>query len=332
MKAVHCFSVFQYFRVLASGGLLLGAIASCSDRSSPATAQQALEEGLHQVSSLRFDTGYVAFDEAVRKGKPGTDLYVKALFGKATCAHHRMPPSSSTIQEAAQLYQQVERQEPGSLLAAKSLLSLGRIAEMRDYFGDEINMPLARQYYKQVAEKWDGQPIAGEATLRLAESYMQTYTEDDAITGVAFLEKYLDRHPDDPLKSAMWQYLGDSYFSPLSQVTENDAQRLVYYRKSVTAYQQAAKIGWMQKGRQGAIYWCVAKMADRYLNDAPLAAEYYAKIIIETPNSGKAYEAQLAIQRLNREHPELKAPVPPIKLFRTESESNAGKTEVNNHG
>jgi len=44
--------------------------------------------------------------------------------------------------------------------------------------------------------------------------------------------------------------------------------------------------------------------------------QYYTKIVVETPNSGKAYEAQLALKRLNSEHPELKAPIPDIDIFR----------------
>lgn len=305
----------RFSGVLLAAGLTL-ALSACSGKYANLTADQALDQALHQVSGLRFDNAYELFNVALQKSAPGSDTHLKALFGKATCAQQRMPPSAANITEATALHRQVIQEVPKSLYAAQSTLALGRIAELKDYTGDKVDLPLARTFYQQVIDGWPADPIAAEATLRLSASYVVTYDEEQIRKGIAILEDYLARNPQNHLNSAMWQYLGDTYLNPLTRMIKDDKERLVAYRKCVDAYQKAESIGWLQKGRQGGIYWRVAVIADRYLHDAPLAAKYYAKIIIETPSSGKAYESQLAIRRLNSENPTLNAPVPKINIFR----------------
>lgn len=308
-------------------------LAGCSDQYANLSAEKAQEEALHQVTGLRFDNAYSLFNVVVQKTPPGSELHLKALFGKGTCAQHRMPPSAGNIAEATTLYRQVIAEAPQSIFAARSTLALGRIAELRDYTGDVPNPEMARDFYQQVINGWPGDPIAGEATMRLAATYIQTYEEEQVRKGITILEDFLAKHPEDPLNSAMWQYLGDTYFMPLSKVVKDDKERLTFYRRSVESYQKAETIGWMQRGRQGGIYWRMAVIADRYLHDAPLAAKYYGKIIIETPNSGKAYESQLAIRRLNTENPGLNAPVPKINIFRNTDIIGHNREEVGqNHG
>jgi len=95
----------------------------------------------------------------------------------------------------------------------------------------------------------------------------------------------------------MWQYLGDTYFYPLDK-----------YAESLSCYRKAEKIGFIEKYRRGPVYWRMAAMADRFLNDRQAAIEYYTKIITVVPTSGKAYESQLALERLG-------AAVPKIEIF-----------------
>lgn len=318
--------------LLLSAVLGLG-FAGCGNPHANLSAEKALEEALHQVSGLRFDNAYDLFAVAEQKAKPGSEMHLKALFGKATCAHQRMPPSATNIAEATELYRRVIDEAPKSNFAARSMLALARIAEVRDYNGDKIDLNLARQDYEKVISTWPGQPVAGEATLRLGATFIQTYQEEQVRKGIAMLEEYLAAHPDDPLNSAFWQYLGDSYYIPLSKLVRDDEKQKQAYRKCLESYQKAEALGWMQRGRQGGIYWRMAVIADRYLHDAPLAAKYYGKIILETPNSGKAYESQLAIRRLNNENPNLNAPVPKINIFRnTEVIGQSSREGTGNHG
>ena len=133
--------------------------------------------------------------------------------------------------------------------------------------------------------------------MRIAGTYIQTYADQSVRKGIQVLENGLAKHPNDPLASTMWQYLGDSYFFPLKE-----------YAKAMDCYDNTDRIGFIEKGREGPAYWRMAVIADRYLSDRKRAVKYYTKIIKVVPNSGKAYEAQLALKRLG-------APVPKIIMF-----------------
>ena len=80
------------------------------------------------------------------------------------------------------------------------------------------------------------------------------------------------------------------------------------YRKSLDCYIKADAIGWVEKGRESPVWWRMAVMAERFLDDRDTAVRYYTRIIVELPTSANCYRAQLALKRLN-------APVPEIKIY-----------------
>ena len=193
------------------------------------------------------------------------------------------------------------------------MLNLGRIEELSDYYQDYVDLVAARTWYQKVADKYPGQLIASEATLRIASTYIQTYEDDQILKGIDILKKWLAEYPQDELASAMWQYLGDTYFYPIED-----------YAKSLSCYRNAEQIGFIEKYRRGQVYWRMAVMADRFLNDREAAVEYYTKIITVAPTSGKAYESQLALERLG-------APVPRIEILETVTPDSENQESGPNH-
>ena len=61
---------------------------------------------------------------------------------------------------------------PASRFAPRATLNLGRIYELRDFAGDQINLGLAIRYYQNVIDQWPDKPIASEAVLRLGSAYI----------------------------------------------------------------------------------------------------------------------------------------------------------------
>ena len=70
------------------------------------------------------------------------------------------------------------------------------------------------QRMEKVLQRWPDGPLAGEAKLRLAATYVQTYDEGQVRKGIGILEEHLRAHGDDPLASAMWEYLADNMKQP----------------------------------------------------------------------------------------------------------------------
>lgn len=245
----------------------------------------------------------------------GSERRLEATFCLATAWHHVQPPDEGTIATARQMYQEVIQQSPGSRWAARAMMNLGRIEELRDYLDDKIDLDAARAHYDRVVELFGDDPISGEATLRAAATLVMAYDAPDyekVKQGVARLEAWIASHPKEPLASIMWQYAGDAYFRPLDD-----------YKNALRCYEEVDKLGWVDQGNQGPWYWRCAQIAERKLKLPDVAAKYYAKIIVETPNSGKAYESIQALKRLNK-------PIPASPMFDLTAPSDPPATQRSN--
>jgi len=258
------------------------------------------------LATAKAELGYLNFDKAAdlfatvrARSERGSVPWLQATFGQAVAVQQGTPATPERVTESAALYNELIEAAPATPLAARSTMNLGRLAELSDYYQDRIDLPAARERYQAVVQTWPDDPIAGEATLRLAGSYIQTFNADDVRTGIAVLEQWLASHPPqtEPLASAMHQYLGDTYFYPLGDL-----------RKSLDAYMTADKVGWTDEADVGRVLWRIAVIADR-VGDRDAAVRYYTKVITDAPTSGKPYEAQVALKRLG-------APAPEIKLLR----------------
>jgi tetratricopeptide (TPR) repeat protein len=271
-------------------------------------AVDLLRSALEEISRFNFDGAYASFVHAQRISPPGSDAWQEATFGAATCAQQTLPPSEAKATEARALYQALLEKSPESKYAPRAMMNLGRLAELRDFFGDAIDRPGARRWYQQVVDRWPQDPIAGEATLRIAATYIQTYELEQVQLGVVVLESWLAKHPDDPLAGGMWSYLADTNFLPLQN-----------YARAIECYRQADRFRYADRNRQGQVYWRAAIIADRYLNDCDTAVYFYTKLITDVPNSGMGYAAQVALKRLG-------APVPEIRLYPPKREPPAQPT------
>jgi len=259
--------------------------------------QETLAKAVQEVSCLSFKTAYPLFDDVLKKAAEGSDLWQKAVFGKALCAQQTAPATPEAIQEAQGLYKALIEKAPDSPMTPRAMMNLGRIAELSDYYQDVVDLAGARQWYEKVRDRYADKPIAGEAVLRIAGTYIQTFKKDEVAQGIELLRRWLAAHPDDPLASGMWQYLGDTYFFPLEE-----------YDKCLECYLKVDKLGLVEKGLEGPFYWRVAMVADRYVKDRDVAVGFYAKVIRLASSSGKGYEAQLAMKRLGAKESE----IPPL--------------------
>lgn len=259
----------------------------------PATLSNALAE----IRVFNFSDAYNAYAQVRAATEEGSETWQEATFCLAVCAQQRTPLQQSSIDEAEALYNEILEKTPNSKYAPRATMNIGRVYELSDFHEDPVDLEKARAYYENVIERWPHERIASEAALRVAASYIQTYEDDNVAKGIAFLEKWLEDHPDDPLVALMWQYLGKMYLYPV----EN-------YAKSFECYERADSFGILTKTQRGNIYWNMAKIAEEQLTNRTAAVKYYTKIITDEPTSGKAYESQIALRRLG-------APVPEISIF-----------------
>lgn len=281
------------------GGLLI--VGACLlPGSAHATSPDDLSLARQAVVELDWRQVQRRYEPIRASASVGDAAWLESTYCLALAQHHVQPPDATTIGSARSLYQEVIDRAPQSRWAARAMLNIGRIEELRDYPTDVVDLDAARSHYERVVALFPKDPIAGEATLRAAATLVMAYDAPEYAKvrqGVALLERWLQQYPDEPLASVMWQYAGDSYFRPLAD-----------YANALRCYEEVDRLGWVDRGNQGPWYWRCALLAERELNLPDVAAKYYAKIIVETPNSGKAYEAMEALRRMGR-------PVPSSPMF-----------------
>ena len=281
-------------------GLVLGILAtfivSCDSGPSATDKRQLMTQGQEELARYEFARAQACFKQVRAIAPMGGDMRRQATLALAVAYHHWQPASSEHIAEAEVLYRELSDAGVGDE-AIQAQLQLGRLAELRDYFGDHEDLPKARACYQQVMDRWPLRPEAGEACLRLAAAWAQSLKREDVLRGVAALEGWLDTHPNEPKASIMLQYLSELHWSFLGDA-----------RKAVESLLKADARGFDGENREWMFYWRLARLGEEELHDRDLAVRYYRRIVTDYAKCGAAWEAQQEMKRLGVEPP-------PIRLF-----------------
>ncbi|MEM6333793.1 MAG: hypothetical protein AAF823_10695 [Planctomycetota bacterium] len=272
---------------------------------SEATAQERLDEASELVVRFEFDAARTAYAALVSELAPDDPLRRQAMFGQAVAAQHQQPPDPALISEAERLFNELANDGTGDALAARSLLNTGRILEIRDYRNDPERPNDAIPVYRRVIADYPDLPIAHEAALRIGGAYLQQFADPAAVAeGVAFLESHLSQHPDNPFAGAMHLLLYDHY---RPRDAADDALRHLVAGDAVG----------LPVSRVGEYYWQAGEIASSLPGRLDTAVEFYTKTVVETPSSGRAYQALDRLRALAAEHPDANIELPEFRFGRS---------------
>lgn len=283
---------------------LLPQIACAADKDADPNTK-AFKQATEELVCFNFQVSYQRFDELLVTLTPDHPLYFKALLAKAICAQHITPPTQALNDEAISLFKQIAGECKDKQIAGRATMNLGRIAELRDYPGDPIDLEKARSYYQQVIDTYPNKELADEATLWKAGTYIQVVGDNASkLKGLDILIQWLAKRPNNRFASPMLTYMGSTYQLELNEPA-----------KALDCYIKADKIGLPADSQISSFYWRMALLAEKLPNELDTCVLYYQKIIEITPTSGRAFEAQLALERLSKAHPDKHIQVPQIKLY-----------------
>jgi len=274
------------------------ALSGCGESSKPVDAKAEIAAGTEQCLRYSFDLAADHFVRARAAAAPGTEEWLQATLGLAVAIHHRVPLNAQRINEqAVPLYEEAFAKGGRSLTAARAALNRGRAAEQRDEKDDPIDAETARTWYKKVAEGWADDPIAGEATLRLVESYIQTLDAEQARTGIALGEARATSHPADPWTGSLWQQAGDAWW-----VVVHDREN------AIRCLLKAEEAGLPDPARGWITIWRIATLAEE-AGKREIAIDHFRRIVEKYPASGKGWEAQQRLRGLGVEPPPIRPPL-----------------------
>ncbi len=287
--------------------LLLTSLVACQRQSELTNGDYAgyFDKATEELVCFNFQVSYDMFADLLEVMPAEHELYYKSLYAKATCAQHITPPTQILLDEATALFDQVANDCPDKALAGQALINLGRIAELRDYPGDNIDLVKAREYYDAVIAKYPDQELADQAAIWKAGTYILVVGDKESkLQGVKLLEDWLARRPDNAYASPMWTYLGETYELDLKD-----------NHRALDCFVKADAIGLPAESQVSSYYWRMALLAESLPTGLDTSITYYQKIIQITPTSGRAFEAQLALERLSKAHPDKNINVPKIDLY-----------------
>lgn len=283
-------------RTLISLAVIL-TCTGCGD-SQAKDPKAAIADGAECCVRYNFDLAAEAFAGARAASPAGSELWQQGTLGLAVSLHQQVPIEIGRIADAAKLYEEVAEQGGKSLLAARACLNRGRIAEQRDTNDDVVDLATARLWYQKVVDGWPDQPIAGEATLRLAVTWIQTLQPDAVRTGIRLCEERAAR-PGEVWAGALWKQAGDAWWMCLRDNSQ-----------AVQALVKCIEAGHPDPSRAWTTSWCIASLAEA-AGDKSTALTYYRRIIERHPTSGRAWDAQNRMRALGAEPPPIKLAILP---------------------
>ena len=246
---------------------------------------QALEQVSEWVKLSNYNAAFKVLDRDPDRSESPEKLFLYGL-----SSWHRTPPSTGNLAAAKDAFRTLIERYPESKLAPYAKLQLGRIFEVRDFQDDTIDAPEARRWYKALVESSENDWLRAEATLRLAGSYFQEITNEEAILkGIFIAENWLEENPSHPLATLFHETLGGVFIT----LVQDDARALEHLL-------EADRLGLADPTISlYPTYWRIARLAEK-TGRKSTAIRYYTKLT-ERESSGLVYSAEKAILRLKEE-------------------------------
>lgn len=274
--------------LIACFALLAGGCHGGADRATDA----ALAKGMESLKMFDFNEAYKQLSIAQPAISRDAENWRDVTYAYALACWHKPPPRKDTTDQAVGLFNELLQTELDPEWQARVLLSLARIYEVNDYVGDVVELEKARELYREVIQANPDSPMAFEATLRLAQTYVQELDDDSIAKGMALVRAQIERNPDSPWCAVANQYLGDLYFQNNGDIAN-----------ALKCYQAAEKLGFAKDSGAHFYLWRMSKWASE-LGQQEEAVRLWIRIVEEYPRSPNGTLARDYVRAYVEQHPE----------------------------
>lgn len=283
--------------------ILIAGGCGAPERSNDNVDKSHYERGIAALKMFDFAEAYQELSIA-QPEIPQTDpRWVEATYAYALASWHRPPPNPETISQAEGLFRELLDADISDDWKTRVRLSLARIYEVGDYPADVVDMVQARELYRQVQKEYPAREFGYQATLRLAQTYVQELSEESTYQAIELIKAQIERDPKSPWASTAWQYLGDLYNRALSDVPA-----------ALTAYEKAESLGFPNESRTDFYLWVMSEWALE-LGQQEQAVRLRTRIVEEYPRSPYGTMSRDFVRDYARTHPEKNIPTPELKTF-----------------
>lgn len=252
-------------------GALLGGCGQ--PEPAPEDVPHLIRSGMSSLQIMDFDTAQADLATALELMSPNDPKWGEVTFALAVAKWNNTPYSATEEQEARELMQNLLDSDVSSKIKNAARIAIGRMDEVAGEPGESTDVPAARELYRQVIADQPTGEAGYQASLRLAQTYVQELTPESVQKALEIIHAQIKRDPESPWASVAWQYAGDLQ----DEFLDNEELALEYYQK-------AEKMGFANNSRTDVYLWVMSQWA-LDLGKIDEAMRLWRRIVDDFPRS-----------------------------------------------
>ncbi|MEM1060236.1 MAG: hypothetical protein AAGK14_13410 [Verrucomicrobiota bacterium] len=289
------------------GAALLASLAGCGSATMELSEEQAkkqLDQGLEAIAIFDYGKALTLLQPVPAALPVGSREWQKATFALASSLRYYQPVRGEYVLQSVELYELLLAEGDDPVIRGMTQIELGRIFEISDFPGDEVDLEKGRDYYRAVIEERPAPGLANEAVLRLGNSLVKEFTRPEEVeAGIALVRGYLEEYPDNAQNAVMWQFIAMA-----EDMVRNDPAA------ALDAYDEAKALGFAVPSKADNYLWIMVRLAKQTGDDRRLV-RYCQATLRDTPRSAHGTLARLELERLQKKHPDWDIEIPRRATF-----------------
>lgn len=275
-----------------SAAVLALLLCGCSDVAQDKSFDAWLDEAWQDYRLQEFDQAVTAFVAALHVAEePGESVdpvrQAEALYALGTIHGFRRPKNSPQL--AREYLNRAVETTPESDWAAWSLLALARMEHLVPV-GVEPDIPVIREAYQRVVDRFPYHPAGEEAYLFQQETYLLKDSPEERREVIENLQRFLKDHPESSYRDTAYDLLQTAFL--LSGEPRKRLDALVGF---IDHFDDDPLL----KTDMSKKLWQTAAVAEFQVGDFDTARRYYRRLVKEFPTDQRVYGAQLALKRMD---------------------------------
>ncbi len=267
-------------------GLLL--FQACGSKPTTSASGQEIREGWKQYRLSEFSSA-LRFFQSARESQPrGSELYLQALYGEASCWNHRR--DGRDIAKAVAGYRSVIEEAPQNPLAAWCALDIVRTRHLVPA-DQTIDYEQLVRDYADVFQRYPQTPAGEEAFLYESSLSLPSADPAQARKILANVTRFLSTHPRTPFLSQFYTIVAECYRKM------DDQNRRIEYMIRALATREVDPSNPIDD--RSTAYWNIAYAAEFEAGDFALAREYYKRLMNEYPQDIRIFGVRRALERMD---------------------------------
>ncbi len=268
------------------GVLLL--FQACEPKRAISSPEEEIREGWRLYRLSEFNSAVKTFQSVQASQPRGSEYYLQALYGEASCWNHRR--DGRDIAEAVAAYQAVIEEAPENPLAAWCALDIVRTRHLAPA-DQPIDYERLIRDYTDVYQRYPQSPAGEEAFLYGSSLSLPSADPEQNRKLLQKINEFLSSHPKTPYLSQFYGLMADCY----RDMDEQD-QRIQYLIKALDArpLDPVSPID-----DRSTAYWNIAYAAEFEAGNFALAREYYRRLMDEYPQDVRVFGVRKALARMD---------------------------------